>query len=68
MTRFYWTYILECADGSYYVGMTNNMERRLEEHQSGIDPFAYTFSRRPVKLVFTEMSNSPEQAIDLERN
>ncbi len=67
MTRFYWTYILECADGSYYVGMTNNMERRLEEHQSGIDPFAYTFSRRPVKLVFTEMSHDPEQAIALEK-
>ena len=67
MVRFYWTYILECADGSYYVGMTNDMDRRLEEHQSGHDPLAYTHTRRPLKLVFSEMSNTPEQAIELEK-
>jgi putative endonuclease len=67
MVRFYWTYILECADGSYYVGMTNDMDRRLEEHQSGHDPSAYTYTRRPVKLMFSEMSNTPEQAIALEK-
>ncbi len=44
-------YILECADGSYYVGSTNNLERRIWEHNEGIGA-KYTARRRPVKLVY----------------
>ncbi len=67
MVRFYWTYILRCADGSYYVGMTNNMDQRLAQHQSGSDPSSYTFTRRPVELVYENMSMTPEAAIALEK-
>ena len=47
------TYILECADGSYYVGSTWDLERRLREHNDGVG-CAYTrlSRRRPVKLVW----------------
>ena len=49
----YLVYILECADGSYYTGSTNDINKRLWQHEQGIDPMAYTFSRRPVRLVWT---------------
>ena len=43
----YYVYILECRDGSYYVGITNNMDRRLNAHNEGVAS-RYTRSRRPV--------------------
>src|SRR5512134_579041 len=49
----YVVYILECSDGSYYTGSAANLPRRLLEHETGASPSAYTFSRRPVKLVWT---------------
>jgi putative endonuclease len=48
-----WMYILECCDGSYYVGSTKNLERRLSEHQEGLGA-RYTTRRLPVKLVYSE--------------
>jgi putative endonuclease len=42
----YFVYLLRCADGTYYTGVTNDVERRLEEHQSGCDPKAYTFNSK----------------------
>ncbi|MDB4922142.1 GIY-YIG nuclease family protein, partial [Mucilaginibacter sp.] len=45
----YFVHILLCRDNSYYTGITNNLESRLYDHQTGIDPKAYTFKRRPVK-------------------
>jgi putative endonuclease len=48
-----WMYILECADGSYYVGSTKDIERRLWEHQSGLGA-KYTSRRLPVILVYSE--------------
>jgi putative endonuclease len=48
-----WMYILECADGSYYVGSTKNLEQRMEQHQSG-SGCGYTSRRLPVKLVYRE--------------
>ena len=48
-----WMYILECADGSYYVGSTKNLERRISEHRQGIGA-KYTSNRLPVKLVYGE--------------
>ncbi len=47
-----WMYILECSDGSYYVGSTLDLERRLGEHNEGIGA-RYTARRRPVKLVYS---------------
>jgi predicted GIY-YIG superfamily endonuclease len=45
-------YILKCSDGSYYVGSTVHLERRLAEHQMGLIK-GYTASRRPVELVWS---------------
>ncbi len=46
-------YILECADGSYYTGSTNDLERRLEQHQNG-EGANHTKKRLPVQLVYFE--------------
>jgi putative endonuclease len=63
----YFVYILLCSDNSYYTGVTNDLERRLYEHENGIDPGSYTCKRRPVKLVFHEMFNDAIQAIAFEK-
>lgn len=65
--RLYYVYILECADGAYYTGITNNVERRLGEHNAGNDRMAYTYCRRPVKLVYSEIFKEVEQAIAWEK-
>ncbi len=46
-------YILQCADDSYYVGSTWNLEKRLWEHNQGLGA-KYTARRLPVKLVYSE--------------
>jgi putative endonuclease len=48
-----WMYILECGDGSYYVGSTRNLEQRIIQHQQGLGA-KYTSNRLPVKLVYGE--------------
>jgi putative endonuclease len=48
-----WMYILECSDGSYYVGSTKDLEGRLFQHQKGTGA-KYTSRRLPVKLVYSE--------------
>ena len=48
----YVVYILECSDGSYYAGSTADLSKRLWEHEIGALSSAYTYSRRPVKLVW----------------
>jgi len=60
-------YIVRCQDGSYYIGLTNDLERRLFEHNSGFDPKSYTFQRRPVTLVYCDTFNDPLQAIEREK-
>jgi putative endonuclease len=51
-------YIVECADRSYYVGSTWDLERRLAQHNSDDQGAAYTRRRRPVRLVYVEYSGS----------
>jgi putative endonuclease len=43
-------YILLCFDNSYYTGVTNDVEKRVQQHSFGINPECYTYSRRPVAL------------------
>jgi len=62
-----YVYILKCKDGSYYVGVTNDIERRLREHNEGIHPEAYTFKRRPVELVYQEFYHDAISAIEAEK-
>ena len=49
----FWVYILECVDGSYYVGHSDNLEDRLLQHQSGALG-GYTKHRRPVRVVYSQ--------------
>ena len=60
-------YILECADKTLYTGITNDIERRFREHQSGINPDSYTFSRRPVTLKYAEAFTDYKLAIEWEK-
>mgnify|MGYP001418797185 FL=1 len=55
-------YIVECADGTYYTGITTNTERRLLEHNYSFKSAKYTRSRRPVKLVYEEDSQNRSTA------
>ena len=45
-------YILQCADGTYYTGVTTNIKRRLNEHNTSKRGAKYTKTRRPVKVVY----------------
>lgn len=55
-------YILHCADNTYYTGITGDLKRRVREHASGKHHRAYTYSRRPVRLVWHEEVESKEIA------
>jgi len=44
-----WTYLLTCADGSFYVGSTRDLEQRIDQHQNGRAD-SFTSRRRPVRL------------------
>ena len=63
----YFVYILHCSDNSYYTGMTNDYERRLEEHHSGLNPSCYTYTRRPLTLLYCEEYQSVYDAINREK-
>lgn len=50
----YFVYILECADGTLYTGSTNNLEKRIREHNHAKNGAHYTKIRRPVVLKYNE--------------
>jgi putative endonuclease len=61
-------YILECADGRFYVGLTRrDPDVRCSEHNLGLDPQSFTFRRRPVRLVYSEHFERILDAIAAER-
>ena len=60
-----WVYILECGDGSLYVGSTNDLRKRVAEHEAGLGG-RYTGFKRPVKLVFSYETAHMEEARSLE--
>jgi putative endonuclease len=60
MPRWY-TYILQCSDQSFYTGSTTDLNRRLQEHQTG-QGARYTHSRRPVNLVWSQSALSRPKA------
>ncbi len=63
----YFVYIVQCSDGSYYTGITNDIARRISEHNTGADRTCYTFKRRPVKLLLSAMFHDVNQAIRFEK-
>lgn len=56
------TYILKCVDGSLYTGWTNNLEKRVADHNAGKGA-KYTKGRRPVELVYFEAFETKEEAM-----
>lgn len=50
----WFVYMVECGDRSLYTGITKDLERRVNEHNSGNLGASYTRARRPVKLVYSE--------------
>ena len=63
----YFVYILRCFDGLTYTGITNDLPRRLEEHQKGRKPKSFTFKRRPIELIFHQKFNDVFQGIRFEK-
>ena len=61
-----WVYILECSDGSYYVGSTWNVEHRVWQHGQGLGS-EYTKVRRPVRLRYAAETGSIQEAYGWER-
>lgn len=59
--------MLLCADNTYYVGVTNDLERRLYEHNSSYNANSYTSCRRPLKLVYSVLFNDINEAIAWEK-
>lgn len=57
-----YTYILECKDGSFYTGWTNNLEKRIKDHNNGKGA-KYTKARRPVVLAYYETFETKEEAM-----
>ncbi len=62
----FYTYMLRCSDGSYYTGHTDNLDARIAQHQAGLVK-GYTFSRRPVRLVWSEYFQTRIEALEAER-
>jgi len=62
----FYVYILRCMDDSFYVGHTDDLEARLAAHTTGTYG-GYTKSRRPLKLVFSEMFQTRDEALRAER-
>jgi len=62
----FWVYLLRCADDSYYVGHTEDLEKRLGEHQLGAGA-GYTATRLPVQLLHAQSFESREEALSAEQ-
>ena len=61
----YFVYILECADQTFYTGITTDLDRRIKEHNNSKLGAKYTKMRRPVKLIYSkEFINRSEASIE----
>ena len=60
-----YTYILKCNDDTLYTGWTNNLEKRIKDHNDGKGA-KYTKTRRPVELVYYEKFETKEEAMKRE--
>jgi putative endonuclease len=59
-------YMVSCSDGTLYTGITNDLAKRMEAHNSGRNGARYTQSRRPVQLVYSENVASKSAAAKVE--
>jgi predicted GIY-YIG superfamily endonuclease len=65
MARSFFTYLVRCSDGSYYVGHTDDLDQRMTQHESGAGS-GYTATRQPVRLVWFEEFPTREEAKSVE--
>jgi putative endonuclease len=65
--RDYFVYMVRCHDGSYYTGITNDVPRRLNEHNGHQFPQSYCHKRRPVELVYSAWFQYVDEAIAWEK-
>ena len=56
-----------CSDGLTYTGITNDIARRFDEHQKGLNKTCFTYKRRPVEFIFHQEFNDVVQAISFEK-
>ena len=61
----FWVYILRCADGSYYTGHTESLEKRIGEHQAGACG-GYTATRLPIELAWSQECATREEVLGAE--
>jgi putative endonuclease len=62
----WYVYVLTCADGTLYTGVTTELERRLAEHNAGAKGAKYTKTRRPVRLAYSETAADRSSALKRE--
>ncbi|WP_086478377.1 GIY-YIG nuclease family protein [Arenibacter amylolyticus] len=62
-----YVYILRCSDLTFYTGITSNLSKRLLEHRSGAHIDSYTYSRRPLSLVYYAEFTDVNLAIETEK-
>ncbi|WNO53596.1 GIY-YIG nuclease family protein [Stakelama saccharophila] len=62
----FWAYMLHCRGGAFYIGHTDNLDRRIAQHRSGLIP-SFTATRLPVELVWSEAFPTREEAKACER-
>ncbi len=60
-------YILLCSDDSYYTGVAEDLDYCLWQHETGFFPDCYTYSRRPVQLIWNKYFENHSEAMDFER-
>ena len=65
--KIYSVYIIKCSDKTYYTGITSNISKRFTEHKTGKHKDCYTYSRRPLDLVFYAEFTNVELAIETEK-
>lgn len=61
------TAVILCSDNKYYTGVTNDPERRIIEHNSGINKKSYTSFRLPVEMIYCERFTDFNLAIEWEK-
>jgi putative endonuclease len=59
--------MLQCSDNTYYIGHTDNLENRVEQHHLKVYSSCYTATRLPVKLIFSQEFATREEALTSER-
>jgi putative endonuclease len=66
--QVFYVYMVRCGDGTFYTGVTNDLHKRLREHNNGIFPSCYTYKRRPVELVYSCHFQYVSEAISWEKH